>query len=166
MEHMSVLAGTSILRDLLGHISSSAQASFARVERGAGAADDLKHELGAFLAISLAAYDELRALSDEAATSSAAAPESASETIAGIRDANRAFVGACQPLLRLVAWARRSGAEPQRVDAFMSALGEADLIANRYDRVVESERQADDARTRALEDVRDELRRRVHTRGG
>lgn len=152
-----------MLRELLGFMSTTAQSAYARFEHNAAPADDLRHELGAFLAIALAAYDELRALSEEA---TAAAPASAPEVVPGIRDAHRAFVEACQPVLRLVGWARRTGAEPRRVDAFMSALGEANLIANRYDRAIESERQADGGQTRAMEELRDELRRRVHARGG
>jgi hypothetical protein len=161
---MSVLAGTSILRDLLGFMSSSAQGAFSRFERNEAPADDLKHELGAFLAIALAAYDEIRTLTEEAA--SAKVPDPTPDVTLGIRDAHRTFIDACQPILRLVGWARRSGAEPRRVDSLMSALGEANLIANRYDRVIESDRQADAGRTRTLEDVRDELRRRIHAGGG
>lgn len=162
---MSVLAGTSILRDLLGFMSASAQGAFSRFERKEAPADDLKHELGAFLAIALAAYDEIRALTEEAAAA-VNASEPTSDVIHGIRDAHRAFIDACQPVLRLVGWARRSGADLRRLDSFMSALGEAELIANRYDRVIESDRQVDAGRLRTLEDVRDELRRRIHVKGG
>jgi hypothetical protein len=160
---MSVLAGTSILRDLLGFMSSTAQGAFSRFERNEAPADDLKHELGAFLAIALAAYDEIRALTAEA--TSVDISNATPDIVLGVRDAHRAFIDACQPVLRLVGWARRSGAEPRRLDSFMSALGEANLIANRYARVIESDHQADAGRTRTLEDVRDELRRRIHPGG-
>jgi hypothetical protein len=161
---MSVLAGTSILREFLEFVSSSAQASLSRSENDAASADDLRHELDAFLALAVASYDELRSLTREATASEATAGDA--NVIAGVRDAHRAFVEACQPVLRLIGRARRLAVAPQRVDALMAALGEADLIANRYDHVVASERQAAEGRTRPMEDVRDELRRRVHAQGG
>jgi hypothetical protein len=157
---MSVLAGTSVLREFLGFMSSSAQSSADKFAPDT-LPDDLKHELDAFLALALAAYDELRALSEEATR----APASA-EVAGALREAHGAFVQGCRPLLRLLGHARRVGVTPRRADAFMAAFGEADLIANRSQRLVESERQADHGQTRALEDVRDELRRRAHARGG
>jgi hypothetical protein len=162
---MSVLAGTSVLREFLEFMSSSAQTSLDKFAPDAALPDDLKHELDAFLALALAAYDELRALSDEATRAAPPAP-GGDDVASGLQEAHGTFVEACRPLLRLLGQARRFGAMPRRADAFMAAFGEADLIANRSQRVAESERQADQGQTRGMEEIRDELRRRVHARGG
>jgi hypothetical protein len=48
----------------------------------------------------------------------------------------------------------------------MATVGEANLIANRYEQVVKAEREAELGQTRTLWEVRDELRNRARPHGG
>lgn len=160
---MSVLGGTSILREFLEFIAARARA-FPYPSGGMTGAD-LRHELDSFVALGLAAYEELGELTREA-TAQALDSEESELVIAGVREAHARYLEACQPVLRLIQQARPIGAEPKRLDQFMATVGEANLIAHRYDQVVNSQQEADEGRTRTMKEVQDELRRRVHPGGG
>ena len=68
--------------------------------------------------------------------------------------------------LQWIQQARSLGVGARDVDAFMASIGEARLIAERFDQVMESERQADRGELRSIREVRDGVRNRVHQAGG
>lgn len=159
---MSVLAGTSVLREFLDFMGQRAQALSSEA-RPDVAPDALRHEVDSLVALGLAAYEELGDLTREAA---AATPTGISDAaLSGVREAHAKYLESCQPVLRLIEHARRAGVAPRRLERFMGTVGEADLIANRYERLTSSEGQADSNSTRGMAEIRDGLRRRVHGQG-
>jgi hypothetical protein len=157
---MNVLGGT--LRDFLEFMSSRATAF---TSPGGQSDDDLRHELDSFVILGLAAYDELGELSREATERGGGDQES--QLIADrVRRGYASYLAACQPVLKLIERARQLGVEPKKLDQFMATVGEANLIANRYEQVVKAEREAELGQTRTLREVRDELRNRARPHGG
>ena len=126
---------------------------------------ELRHELDLFVSLALAAYEELGELSHEAS-----GPHSdrspAQSAIDAIREGYASYLAACQPVLKLIQRGRQIGIEPKKLGPFMATVGEANLIANRYERIIKAEREADLGQTRTLEEVRDGLRNRIRPDGG
>ncbi len=158
---MSVLGGT--LREFLEFMSRRAAAF------PPASADsleiELRHELDLFVGLGLAAYEELGELSQEA--SEPQSDKSPTQSAMGaIREGYASYLAACQPVLRLIQRARQMGVEPKKLNQFMATVGEANLIANRYEKVIKAEREAEMGQTRTLEEVRDGLRNRIRPDGG
>ena len=162
---MTALAGISVLEHFLELMASEARSRAAGWEAGAPAAapDELRNELDALLAFALTAYEELTGRTREATGGEPRPPDPT--VLRAVRDAHATYHAACQPVLQLIGRARSAGVEPRHLGRFMETVGEADLIAHRFEAVAEAEGQADRGQTRPLGEVRDELRRRVHAAG-
>jgi hypothetical protein len=163
-EDMSTLAGSSLLDEFLAFMAARAR------DRGAAplaTVDDLRHDLNALIALALAAYAELGELTREATLGNGdKAPQVDPSTVTAVREAHAKYLQACGPVLQWIEQARSSGVEPRRVDAFMSSVGEARLISERFDEVMLAERQADRGEVRTIQEVRNGVRRRTHPAGG
>jgi hypothetical protein len=158
---MSVLGGT--LREFLEFMSTRA-AAFPPASADS-LETELRHELDLFVGLALAAYEELGEISHEATEPHLHKPPTQS-AIDSIREGYAGYLTACQPVLKLIQRARHIGVEPKKLAQFMATVGEANLIANRYERIIKAEREADLGQTRTLEEVRDELRNRIRPSGG
>lgn len=158
---MSVLGGT--LREFLEFMSARA-AAFPPASADS-LETELRHELDLFVGLGLAAYEELGELSQEA--SQPHSEKSPTQlVINGIREGYASYLAACQPVLKLIQRAGQMGVEPKKLAQFMATVGEADLIANRYEKIMKAEREVDLGQTRTLEEVRDGLRNRIRPSGG
>ena len=163
-EDMSTLAGSSLLDEFFAFMAARAR------DRGAAppaAIDDLRHDLNALIALALAAYMELGELTREATLGNGVkAPQVDPATLGAVREAHARYLRACSPVLQWIEQARSSRVEPRQVNAFMASVGEARLIAERFDEVMLAERQADRGEVRTIQEVRNGVRRRTHPAGG
>jgi hypothetical protein len=158
---MSTLAGSSLLQEFLDFMASRARH---RATAGGQPAepDNLRHDVDALVALALAAYKELGEWTREITAGSQPDPT----IIATVREAHSKYLQACAPMLHWIEQARSVGVEARELDTFMASVGEARLIAERFEQVMESERQADRGDLRNIREVRDALRHRVHPTGG